>query len=173
MKLQSLAVWNQRASSVKIVIFVHLFRAPRIYNYAVPVGTISTLIAMHAIFDSRPRRLFDVADSMAFSSRHASLAYASTRQPCNSFPFENKPKRRAGDHCFEALRSHCQSFQMHKPIKNLQPSTLPLPLPPQFSPRLLPFLSGTTSRPASVTLTFCNLSNKVLSTSSAVAAASA
>jgi hypothetical protein len=65
MKLQSFSVWNQRASSVKIVIFVHLFRAPRIYNYTVPVGTISTLVAMHAIFNARPRRLFDVAGSMA------------------------------------------------------------------------------------------------------------
>jgi hypothetical protein len=72
---QGTCMCNQRASSVKIVIFVHLFRAPRIYNYAVPVGTISTLIAMHAVFNAYQRRLVDVADSMAFSSRHASLAY--------------------------------------------------------------------------------------------------
>jgi hypothetical protein len=78
-------------------------RAPRIYNYTVPV-ILRSARSSPLIPASAPVRAswFDVADLMAFRLCHASLARSSTRQPCNSFRCESKPKRRAMGHCFEA-----------------------------------------------------------------------
>jgi hypothetical protein len=79
--------------------------AGRIYNYTVPVGTISTLNAMYACQLQTPARtsclvwgipwLFNLAMPLSLILPETSHARA--------FPGKANPKRHAVSHCFEAL----------------------------------------------------------------------